>query len=156
MKEKLVLIGLGVLIIFGVFLAVGEGKNKKQNNIPLQTPTSSATIAESNMEQLKIEDLTVGAGTEAVLGKKVTVNYLGTLTDGTKFDSSYDRGVPFSFNLGAGEVIKGWDQGVAGMKVGGKRKLTISPDLGYGVTGAGEIIPPNATLVFEVELLGVE
>lgn len=108
------------------------------------------------MDELKIEDIVVGTGIEAVSDKKVTVNYLGTLTDGTKFDSSYDRGVPFSFNLGAGEVIKGWDQGVAGMRVGGKRKLTIPSSLGYGATGAGGVIPPNAILIFEVELLKVE
>ncbi|PIP57549.1 peptidylprolyl isomerase [Candidatus Woesebacteria bacterium CG22_combo_CG10-13_8_21_14_all_39_10] len=108
------------------------------------------------MEELKIEEMVVGTGDEAVNGKKVTVNYSGTLINGTKFDSSYDRGVPFSFNLGAGEVIKGWDQGVTGMKVGGKRKLTIPSSLGYGVTGAGGVIPPNATLIFEVELLKVE
>jgi len=121
-----------------------------------QTPTPSATITESKMEELKIEEMVVGTGDEAVNGKKVTVNYSGTLINGTKFDSSYDRGVPFSFNLGAGEVIKGWDQGVTGMKVGGKRKLTIPSSLGYGVTGAGGVIPPNATLIFEVELLKVE
>ena len=106
--------------------------------------------------ELKIEDLTVGTGAEAVNGKTVTVNYSGTLTNGTKFDSSYDLGTPFSFTLGAGEVIKGWDLGVAGMKVGGKRKLTIPSELGYGARGAGADIPPNATLVFEVGLLGVE
>jgi len=100
--------------------------------------------------------MVVGTGDEAVNGKKVTVNYSGTLINGTKFDSSYDRGVPFSFNLGAGEVIAGWDRGVTGMKVGGKRKLTIPSSLGYGATGAGEVIPPNATLIFEVELLKVE
>ena len=105
---------------------------------------------------LKIEDIKVGTSEEAVPGKRVSVNYLGTLVDGTKFDSSYDRGVPFSFNLGAGEVISGWDQGVVGMKVGGKRKLTIPPELGYGSAGAGEVIPPNATLIFEIELLKVE
>ena len=125
-------------------------------NASKQTPTPSATITESNMDELKIEDIVVGAGDEAISGKKVTVNYLGTLLDGTKFDSSYDRGVPFSFNLGAGEVIKGWDQGVLGMKVGGKRKLTIPSSLGYGEAGAGSVIPPNATLIFEVELLKVE
>ncbi|MFH1971841.1 MAG: FKBP-type peptidyl-prolyl cis-trans isomerase [Patescibacteria group bacterium] len=108
------------------------------------------------MEELIIEDILVGEGTEAVDGKKVTVNYLGTLTNGTKFDSSYDRSEPFSFNLGAGEVIKGWDLGVKGMKIGGKRKLTIPSNLGYGAQGAGSLIPPNATLIFEVELLGVE
>jgi len=106
-------------------------------------------------EQLLIEDVVVGAGAEAVAGKRVTVHYRGTLTNGTKFDASYDRNKPFEFNLGAGEVIKGWDQGVAGMKVGGKRKLTVPPELGYGARGAGSAIPPNATLVFEVELLGV-
>ena len=106
--------------------------------------------------ELKIEDITVGSGLEAVSGKTVTVNYLGTLVNGTKFDSSYDRGTPFSFTLGAGEVIKGWDLGVAGMKVAGKRRLTIPSELGYGARGAGTDIPPNATLVFEVELLGVE
>lgn len=102
------------------------------------------------------EDLKVGDGAEAKAGHKVTVHYRGTLTDGTKFDASYDRGEPFTFNLGAGQVIQGWDQGVAGMKVGGKRKLTIPPALGYGARGAGGVIPPNATLVFEVELLKVD
>ena len=104
---------------------------------------------------LVIEDLTVGTGATAAAGKKVTVHYTGWLTNGKKFDSSKDRNDPFVFNLGAGQVIRGWDQGVQGMQVGGKRKLTIPPDLGYGARGAGKVIPPNATLVFEVELLGV-
>ncbi|MEW6775383.1 MAG: FKBP-type peptidyl-prolyl cis-trans isomerase [Bdellovibrionota bacterium] len=108
------------------------------------------------MGELKIEDLKKGTGTEAVAGKRVQVHYTGWLTNGNKFDSSLDRGQPFTFNLGAGQVIPGWDQGVAGMKVGGKRKLTIPPHLGYGERGAGGAIPPNATLVFEVELLKVE
>ncbi len=104
---------------------------------------------------LKIEDVVVGTGAEAVKGKLVSVHYTGWLTNGKKFDSSKDRGQPFQFPLGAGHVIQGWDEGVKGMKVGGKRKLTIPPEMGYGAQGAGGVIPPNATLVFEVELLGV-
>jgi FKBP-type peptidyl-prolyl cis-trans isomerase len=107
------------------------------------------------MSELIIEDLTAGSGDEAKAGKTVVVHYTGWLTDGTKFDSSKDRNEPFDFSLGAGHVIRGWDQGVAGMKVGGKRKLTIPPEMGYGSRGAGGVIPPNATLVFEVELLAV-
>ena len=98
----------------------------------------------------------VGTGDEAKKGKVVSVHYTGWLTDGKKFDSSKDRGQPFSFPLGAGHVIQGWDQGVVGMKVGGKRKLTIPAELGYGARGAAGVIPPNATLVFEVELLSVK
>jgi peptidylprolyl isomerase len=103
---------------------------------------------------LSITDLVVGTGPEAVKGEVVSVNYRGTLANGKEFDSSYGRG-PFSFPLGAGRVIQGWDEGVAGMKVGGKRKLVIPPDLAYGERGAGGVIPPNATLTFEVELLKV-
>lgn len=106
--------------------------------------------------ELKIEDVVVGGGVEAVSGKRVTVNYIGTLTNGQKFDSSYDRNTPFTFTLGAGEVIKGWDQGVVGMKAGGKRKLTIPSTLAYGDQGVPNVIPGGATLVFEVELLSVE
>jgi FKBP-type peptidyl-prolyl cis-trans isomerase len=106
-------------------------------------------------DKLKIEDLTEGSGASAAAGKRVTVHYVGTLTDGTKFDSSRDRGQGFSFKLGAGEVIRGWDQGVAGMKVGGVRRLTIPHDLAYGERGYPGVIPPRSTLVFEVELLAV-
>jgi FKBP-type peptidyl-prolyl cis-trans isomerase FkpA len=102
---------------------------------------------------LIIEDLTVGDGDEARTGQYVTVHYTGWLTNGSKFDSSKDRNDPFSFPLGARHVIAGWDEGVQGMKVGGVRKLTIPPELGYGKRGAGGVIPPDATLVFEVELL---
>ena len=104
---------------------------------------------------MRTEDLLVGEGREAVSGRGVSVHYTGTLTDGSKFDSSLDRGQPFDFTLGAGRVIKGWDQGVAGMKVGGKRRLTIPPELAYGDRGFGEIIPPGSTLIFEIELLNV-
>jgi FKBP-type peptidyl-prolyl cis-trans isomerase FkpA len=105
---------------------------------------------------LVIEDIVEGSGAAAAAGQHVTVHYTGWLTDGTKFDSSKDRNEPFDFPLGARHVIAGWDEGVQGMKVGGTRKLTIPSQLGYGARGAGGVIPPNATLVFEVELLGVE
>jgi len=107
------------------------------------------------MAELEITDIEQGDGAEAAAGHQVDVHYTGWLTDGTKFDSSLDRGQPFSFQLGGGQVIRGWDQGVAGMKVGGKRKLVIPPELGYGARGAGGVIPPDATLVFEVQLLGI-
>ncbi len=126
-------------------------------------PTLFAMAIENNQDNsnsrttesgLKIEDKVIGEGDEAVSGKTVTVNYTGTLVSGEQFDSSIGRG-PFSFPLGAGRVIKGWDEGVSGMKVGGKRILTIPPELGYGSRGAGNVIPANATLIFEVDLLKV-
>jgi FKBP-type peptidyl-prolyl cis-trans isomerase FkpA len=123
-------------------------------------PTSNAKV--SNMTELQKIDTVVGTGDEAVAGHTVSVHYTGWLFDaaasdhkGKKFDSSVDRGQPFGFPLGGGRVIQGWDQGVAGMKVGGKRTLIIPPELGYGARGAGGVIPPNATLVFDVELLAV-
>ncbi len=105
---------------------------------------------------LEYIDITPGTGPEARQGQQVTVHYTGWLTNGTKFDSSVDRNNPFTFALGRAQVIKGWDTGVAGMRVGGKRRLIIPPDLGYGARGAAGVIPPNATLIFDVELLGVQ
>ncbi|HEX9803631.1 MAG TPA: FKBP-type peptidyl-prolyl cis-trans isomerase [Gammaproteobacteria bacterium] len=104
---------------------------------------------------LKIEDTVEGSGAEAAAGQTVSVHYTGWLENGSKFDSSKDRNDPFRFRLGAGQVIRGWDEGVQGMKVGGTRKLTIPAQLGYGARGAGGVIPPNATLIFEVELLEI-
>jgi len=132
--------------------------DKTMQQVMLHVPKRNEVISMSTITTdsgLQIEEVTVGEGTEAESGKTVSVHYTGWLTDGTKFDSSVDRNDPFEFRLGAGMVIKGWDEGVAGMKIGGKRKLTIPADLGYGAFGAGGVIPPNATLVFDVELLAV-
>lgn len=127
------------------------------------TPTPTSTVEDSKTQGwiklpngLQVQDVSVGYGKEAHEGDMVAAHYSGTLSDGTKFDSSYDRGQPFSFVLGGGMVIKGWDIGLVGMKVGGKRKLIIPPDLGYGERGAGEIIGPNTTLYFDIELVDVQ
>lgn len=136
---------------------VAESSPKSDNMTTDRTADKTVNTKKmADVTELKIEDLKVGTGAEAVAGKKITVNYTGTLIDGTKFDSSLNPGrTPFEFNLGAGQVIEGWDKGFAGMKVGGKRRLTIPSSMGYGSQGAGGIIPPNATLIFEVELLEV-
>ena len=136
----------------GIFLArdlVNEPSNV------LNPEAYAKRIKELSKFGLKVEVLNEGNGAVAEAGQSVSVHYTGWLTDGTKFDSSVDRGQPFQFPLGAGRVIQGWDKGVQGMKVGEKRKLTIPPEMGYGARGAGGVIPPNATLVFEVELLGL-
>lgn len=125
--------------------------NKLENN-----QTENQMSAVTTPTGLQYEEIVVGNGASPTKGQKVIVHYTGWLTNGTKFDSSVDRGRPFDFVIGTGQVIKGWDEGVATMKVGGKRKLTIPAELGYGSRGAGGLIPPNATLVFEVELLGVQ
>ena len=161
---------LGVLVI-AVYAGVlgcraNEGGSTAGSGDGLATPGVASTAAGSMAGMsggivtlpsgLKYEDLTVGEGPVAENGMKATVNYTGWLLDGTKFDSSFDSGNPYPFQLGSGSVIRGWDEGVKGMKVGGKRKLTIPPQLGYGAAGYGGVIPPNATLVFEVELLEVQ
>lgn len=125
---------------------------------PMPQATSGANMGNvlTTESGLKLLDEIIGNGQEVKSGDTVTVHYLGTLENGTKFDSSYDRSTPFTTQIGVGQVIKGWDEGIVGMKVGGKRKLIIPPDLGYGQQGAGDSIPPNSTLVFEVELLEVK
>ena len=146
MKPKLI----PLLIILGV-VAMTNGHAAPDTSSPTKVTGKPKTTASG----LQYWDITAGTGATAVSGKKVTVHYTGWLTDGKKFDSSVDHGQPFVFALGAGQVIKGWDEGVAGMKVGGKRQLKIPPELGYGARGAGGAIPPNATLIFDVELLDV-
>jgi FKBP-type peptidyl-prolyl cis-trans isomerase len=142
-------------LVSALVAAVGSmGCNKKTENAAGSAATGAAAPQGSG---LMIEEVKVGDGALAAKGKTVSVHYTGTLTNGTKFDSSLDRGQPIEFVLGTGMVIKGWDQGIDGMKVGGKRKLTIPPELGYGARGTpGGPIPPNATLVFDVELVGVK
>lgn len=129
---------------------------------PASSSTATTPMPDSGITSLQITDLSTGSGAEARQGQTVSVHYTGWLYNGsaadkrgTKFDSSVDRGQPFDFGLGQGQVIPGWDEGVKGMKVGGRRVLTIPPAMGYGRQGAGGVIPPNATLIFEVELLGV-
>lgn len=155
-KQFIVFIIAVVIIGLLVFL----GYKSAGTGTPADTATSTdqgAAVGNVNLsgEQLVVEDLLVGNGAEAKAGDKVTVHYTGTLTDGTKFDSSLDKGEPFVFTVGAGQVIKGWDQGIPGMKEGGKRKLYIAPSLAYGETAVGSI-PANSALIFEVELLKVE
>lgn len=142
-----VLIILIIIVVGFYFLMQAKPNNNQQ---PSQQNPSSYEI-----QGMKIDILTQGAGDAAKAGDKVTVNYVGTLQNGTKFDSSIDRGTPFQFTLGENSVIQGWELGVSGMKAGEKRKLTIPPELGYGSNGAGNVIPPNATLIFEVELLKI-
>jgi hypothetical protein len=150
-----------IFIILIAILAVAYGCGKSENSSAPSSGNPSAPAKVNGQPTttasgLQYWDNVVGTGATATPGSMVRVHYSGFLTTGAKFDSSRDRGEPFSFPLGAGQVIKGWDEGVAGMKVGGQRQLRIPPNLGYGAAGAGGAIPPNATLIFDVELLGVD
>ncbi len=153
MSKRVIYFLVALLVVVVGYLLL-SGKDIKQEQITKQATMDTNTATDSG--KLVIEDIKVGEGREVTAGDTVVMHYKGTLTNGTKFDSSYDRNEPFSTQIGVGQVIQGWDMGVPGMKIGGKRKLTIPPTLGYGESGAGAVIPPNATLIFEVELLDIK
>ena len=151
-------IGVTISLLIIAFFFIGGFFFGSKTETPAEnSSTTTATSTDKvGITQLKMVDIKIGSGREAKNGDKLSVHYVGTLTDGKKFDSSRDRKTPFEVTLGAGQVIKGWEQGLVGMKIGGLRKLTIPPELGYGARGAPPVIPPNATLIFEVELLGIK
>ena len=152
-KQILITALIVFVALFGMLYLRSKNTESQQvnNNVPNIVKETAMDVSE-----LKIEDILVGTGQEAKSGDTVVMHYTGTLLDGTKFDSSVDRGTPFETQIGVGQVIQGWDQGVPGMKVGGKRKLTIPSSLGYGSRGAGAAIPANAGIIFDVELVAIK
>ena len=157
MKRAILIIVFIALAVAIVWIGTEYNRNiSNQSQDAIDEQGAAAAQAQQQaMDNLKIQDISVGTGDVAEVGNMVTVNYTGTFDNGTKFDSSYDHGKPFSFVLGTGAVIKGWDLGISGMKVGGKRELTIPPELAYGPAGRPPVIPPNSTLHFTVELVSV-
>lgn len=168
--EKKILIVIIVFMVLAALIYLQLSNKKDSSNVPTigqfnlpntstttPPPTSGpTTTATPTPAKLQAMDIKIGTGSAVKSGDTIKIDYLGTLANGQKFDSSYDRGQPFEVQIGVGKVIKGWDQGVIGMKVGGKRRLVIPPELGYGEKGAGGVIPPNATLVFDLELLEIK
>jgi FKBP-type peptidyl-prolyl cis-trans isomerase len=153
-KSEIIVIVIGIVIVAAILFYIISKKTSSTNTPIMNTPQAQGTNISTD-PKVQIIETQAGTGAEAKNGSHVYVNYNGTLTNGTKFDSSYDRGEPIDFVLGTGGVIKGWDIGLLGMKVGGKRHFVISPEYGYGAQGIGPI-PPNATLVFDVELMDVK
>ncbi|HIK07625.1 MAG TPA: FKBP-type peptidyl-prolyl cis-trans isomerase [Trichormus sp. M33_DOE_039] len=174
---KAILLSVGIMLVCVVVLVLSQIGGKQESAIAATVtttiPAATTSVTENNTliannhmsdsstvvttaSGLKYVELEEGTGATPAKGQSVTVHYTGTLEDGTKFDSSRDRNRPFSFTIGVGQVIQGWDEGLSTMKVGGRRQLIIPPELGYGSRGAGGVIPPNATLLFDVELLGVK
>jgi len=152
----IILVIILIIIIVGVYFLTRNNDTTSVAGLSQSVNQNQQASASYDVQGMKVETLKEGSGPAVKSGDTVTVNYVGTLQDGTKFDSSIDRGQPFEFTIGQNSVIQGWELGLVGMKVGEKRKLTIPPELGYGAQGAGGVIPPNATLIFEIDLLGIK